>query len=178
MPIRDKFRRAFGRSPSTSDGSDLTQSVTKSSAKSSKKKKAEKEKASGDNDMYYKLGEQPRPKYRGPYNRQHQEKLHAFSFSNAFSMRRKSQTSEYSPMGSRMPSRTGSLLGRESWGLGRGSRRQSVVDPGMVEGLRENLDEGTDVGNGEFPSVDELRFWESTMRMLKHFSGFIQDGYL
>ena len=177
MPIRDKFKRAFGRSPSTSDGSDLTQSTTKTSTKSAKKKKAEKEKTSGDNDIYYKFGEQPRLKYRGPYNRQHQEKLHAFSFSDAFSMRRKSQTSEYSPMGSRMPSRTGSLLTRESWGLGRGSRKQSLVDPGMVEGLRESLDEGTDVGNGEDPYRQMTEVLETCNRNTKGFSGLIPDRY-
>ena len=56
----------------------------------------------------------PRPKYRAPVKKEHKEKLDSFSFGNAW--RRRSFVSEYSPHGSRMPSRRPSLLSRASFG--------------------------------------------------------------
>lgn len=126
MPFREKMKRAFGRSPSASDGSDLA----KTSSKGSKK----------DQDNTYKAGEMPKPKYRGPYNQSHQEKLSAFSFGGAWA-RRKSDQSQYSPMGSRLPSRRGSMLSGQ--GPEARSRQQSYV--GQVV---ENADGDDDIANG------------------------------
>lgn len=128
MPFREKMKRAFGRSPSTSDGSELA----KTSSKGSKK----------DQENIYKPGEMPKPKYRGPYNQAHQDKLSAFSFGGAWA-RRKSDQSQYSPMGSRLPSRRGSTLGGRSPEAR--SRQQSYV--GQVV---ENADGDDDIGNGTF----------------------------
>ena len=62
----------------------------------------------------YKPGEQlPRAKYRAPVKKEHKDKLDSFTFGSAW--RRRSQQSLYSPMGSRMPSRRGSLARRPSY---------------------------------------------------------------
>ncbi|KAI5209070.1 hypothetical protein E4T39_01162 [Aureobasidium subglaciale] len=94
----------------------------------------------------YKPGEpMPRAKYRAPVKKEHKEKLESFSFTSAW--RRKSFMSEYSPMGTRMPSRRASLISRKSFG-GRSSlsrrnsmsmsRRNSVS--GGVKSGRESLE--------------------------------------
>lgn len=76
----------------------------------------------------------PRPKYRAPVKKEHKEKLESFSWGEAW--RRRSFMSEYSPMGSRMPSRRGSLISRKSYG-GKSSRRNSVGDSGKeVDGVQ------------------------------------------
>ena len=126
MPFREKMKRAFGRSPSTGDGSGLT----KTSSKSSKR----------DPDSVYKPGEMPKSKYCGPYNQAHQDKLSAFSFGGAWT-RRKSDQSQYSPMGSRLPSQRGSMLSGRSPEAR--SRQQSYV--GQVVESTEGDD---DVVNG------------------------------
>lgn len=92
----------------------------------------------------YKPGEpMPRPKYRAPVKKEHKEKLESFSFASAW--RRKSFMSEYSPMGTRMPSRRASLISRKSFG-GRSSLRNSMnmsrrnsVSGGVKSG-RESLE--------------------------------------
>lgn len=61
----------------------------------------------------------PRPKYRAPPQKEHKEKLEAFSFADAW--RRKSFQSQHSPMGTRAPSRRNSSR-RQSWyGMGKKS---------------------------------------------------------
>ena len=120
------MKRAFGR-PNSQDGSEFSHS----SPKSSKKPKAEQ------SDNVYKPGEpMPQPKYRGSYNKEHQEKLSSFSFSDAWKSRRKSDQSLYSPLGSRLPSRlpshVGSLKSRKSY-AGPRSRQQSHVEGMLVE---------------------------------------------
>jgi len=113
----------------------------------------------------YKPGEEmPNPKYRGPYNQAHQDKLSAFSFGDAWK-RRKSATSEishgpqgsdYSPMGSKLhsrgpsrgPSRRGS--GWSGWSgkmRGMGSRQNSRYVQGQ-DGVEESAMGDDDVGNG------------------------------
>lgn len=141
MPFREKMKRAFGRSPSTSDGSDLA----KASSKGSKK----------DQDNIYKPGEMPKPKYKGPYNQSHQDKLSAFSFGGAWA-RRKSDQSQYSPMGSRLPSRRGSMLSGRSPEAG--SRQQSYVRQ-----VVENADGDDDIANGML--ISRRRDGASTDRM-------------
>lgn len=126
MPFREKMKRAFRRTSSTTEGSELA----KTSSKASKK----------DKGNIYESGEMPKPKYRGPYNKAHQDKLSAFSFGEAWS-RRKSDQSQYSPMGSRLPSRRGSTFSGRS--REPKSRQQSYV--GQVV---ENTDGDDDIANG------------------------------
>lgn len=138
MPFRDKVKKAFGKSnddPSETS-SDLSQVQSKASTKKPKKQKVEYP------DNIYKPGEMPESKYKGPYNKAHQQKLHAFSFKTAFQGRRKSNQSLYSPMGSRLPSRMGSFISRRSWGPR--SRQQSRVE----DTLMENNDADDTVENG------------------------------
>lgn len=135
MPFRDKMKRAFGK-PGDED-SDLTQVSSKASKNSRKEKKQKREYPNN----VYKPGEvMPRPKYRAVYNKEHQDKLSSFSFGTAWK-RRKSEQSEYSPMGSRLPSIS---LRRLSLGTGQRSRKQSRV----AEKVDENMDGDDDVGNG------------------------------
>lgn len=137
MPFREKMKRAFGR-PHSDDGSDLSRISSKSSSQKPKKQKSERP------DNVYQLGElMPKPKYRGPYNKAHQDKLSAFSFSDAWKARRKSDNSQYSPMGSRLPSLVGSLKSRKSIGVAR-SRQPSYVEGTVVESVARD----DDVGNG------------------------------
>lgn len=136
MPFRDKVKRAFGRAGE--DGSPLTSVSSRSSRK-------EKKPTRGYPDNVYKPGEiMPRPKYRAPYNKAHQDKLSAFSFGEAWT-RRKSDHSQYSPMGSRLTSAVGSLK-RKSFMSGLGSRQGSHV-PGPAPGSGTG-DDDDDVMNG------------------------------
>lgn len=129
------MKRALGRGTSD-EGDDLTKTET---AKSSKSKKPKKEKAP---DNIYKPGEMPKPKYKGPYNKDHQEKLSAFSFGEAWKRRKSSITgnSDLSPMGSRIMSRRGSAWSKRSMKLG---SRQNSTFAGVEEGEGDD-----DVRNG------------------------------
>lgn len=149
MPFRDKMKRAFGRN--SNEDSDLT---PVSSATSRKEKKQKREYP----DNVYKPGEvMPKPKYRAAYNKEHQEKLSAFSFGDAWK-RRKSDQSQYSPMGSRLPSMVGSLR-RMSLAASSRDRKQSVA----TETLDENIDRDDDVSNGESAAdrtLPSVLFWD------------------
>lgn len=135
MPFRDKVKRAFGRPGEETN--DLTQISSKSSRK---EKKTKREYA----DNVYKPGEvMPKPKYQAPFNKAHQDKLSAFSFGDAWK-RRKSDHSQYSPHGSRLPSLSGSLR-RKSLVPGLRSRRQSHA----ADAVEENRIGDDDVANGE-----------------------------
>lgn len=96
MPFRQKLRKTFSRSSTGSNGSSSTSSSTM-----------------GDdipcNPKFsmYQPGERIPYKYRRPVERAHREKLEAFTFDNAW--KRCSHGSQYSPMGSRMPSRKNSV---------------------------------------------------------------------
>ena len=146
MPFREKMRKAFGRSPSTSETSSpgaLTP-VTSLSQFSQRDKKSKKKDKRGNGDVYQPGEAMPKPKYRAPVDPQHKDRLEAFSFAGAWeAMRRKSMQSQYSPMGSRMPSRMGSLVSNK---MGRSSRQQSFAVP---IGLEESKDAGNDLENGE-----------------------------
>ncbi len=74
----------------------------------------------------YKPDELPPSKYRSPYNKPHQDKLKAFSFGDTFN-RRKSDQTEISPMGSRMPSRKNSAFDGQRSNVGR------VVESGEAD---------------------------------------------
>jgi hypothetical protein len=52
----------------------------------------------------YRPGERIPYKYRRPVEKKHKETLEAFTFADAWNERRKSFASQYSPMGSRLPS--------------------------------------------------------------------------
>ena len=92
----------------------------------SKMKKAFGGKKSGDNSpgdtgtpkipgiQYYKPGEVPKSKYRGKWDQDHQDTLHAFSFAAAFRSRRGSGYSNYSPAGTKAQSRRASYFSRKS----------------------------------------------------------------
>ncbi|KAF2466292.1 uncharacterized protein BDR25DRAFT_77258 [Lindgomyces ingoldianus] len=146
MALRSRLRRAFTRS------SQDDTSLTKTSSKSSK--------ANKDSNVYQPGEKMPPLKYRRPVNPEHKEKLEAFSWAKAW--RRKSEQSQYSPMGSRMPSRKNSIntLGRRSIGGRKGSSRGHDgigVDSGIggsiagdeqrVEQVKEGSDEEGDVTN-------------------------------
>ena len=61
----------------------------------------------------YKPSELPRPKYRRPVDPEHKASLQGYSLRDAFAnMRRNSGLSQYSPMGSRLPSRRNSFSSR------------------------------------------------------------------
>lgn len=139
MPFRDKVKKAFGKSSEEPSeiSSDLSQVQSRASTKKAKKQKVEYP------DNIYKPGEIPESKYKGPYSKAHQQKLHAFSFGTAFQGRRKSDQSLYSPMGSRLPSRVGSFISRRSFGPK--SRQQSRVE----DTLMENNEADDEVENGK-----------------------------
>ena len=146
MPFREKMRKAFGRSPSTSETSSpsaLTP-VTSLSQFSQRDKKSKKKDKLSNGDVYKPGEAMPRQKYRAPVDPQHRDRLEAFSFGGAWeAIRRKSVQSQYSPMGSRMPSRMGSLVSTK---VGPSSRQQSFAVPIDLE---ESKDPDDDVGNGE-----------------------------
>ncbi|KAG8528887.1 uncharacterized protein KY384_006576 [Bacidia gigantensis] len=114
----------------------------------------------------YKPGESmPRPKYRGPWNQAHQDRLASFSFGNSWNRRRESSGtqksgrnsgSEYSPMGSRLPSRGPSrrgsafsglsMKGMKPWALSRGGSH-TTYDGTNEDRVEEGTEETDDVGN-------------------------------
>ncbi|KAL9640607.1 MAG: hypothetical protein Q9164_000163 [Protoblastenia rupestris] len=132
MPFRAKMKRALGGGNGGATEYDPSNPLTHIPSKRSRK---------DDRDYpenVYKPGEvMPRPKYRGPYNQAHQDKLSAFSFGDAWKKRKNSTGteksakggSEYSPMGSRLPSRGPSRRG-SAWSAfsGKGGGRRAVGD--------------------------------------------------
>ncbi|KAK1070926.1 hypothetical protein LTR74_003838 [Friedmanniomyces endolithicus] len=117
MPFREKAKALFRRKDSAVD----SLSKTTSSSNSSRERWP---------SNIYKPGEtMPRPKYRKPPTKEHKEKLESFSFGDAW--RRKSYQSNYSPMGTRAPSRSNSLFRRKSHA--RSSRANSVASLGDGE---------------------------------------------
>ena len=135
MPFREKMRKALGRS-----NDENSNPISTSTNPSTKPKKNKKEKLP---DNVYKPGEpMPRPKYRGPYNKAHQDKLSAFTFGDAWKRRRSSGTvgSDLSPMGSRIMSRRNSAWSKKSK---LGSRQNSAF-----AGVEESEEGDDDVANG------------------------------
>lgn len=109
MAIRERLRKAF-KSNASSTSSDSTSTTGKGTK-------------TWPSNVYAPGEAMPRPKYRQPPKKEHTEKLEAFSFGAAW--RRRSFVSEYSPHGSRMPSRRASLISRASFG---GRSRKSMGD--------------------------------------------------
>lgn len=112
MPFREKLKKTFSRHSTSSENSENSSTTSKTRSRK--------------NSTYYQPGETIPYKYRRPVAKEHKEKLEAFSFANAW--RRRSHQSLYSPMGSRMPSRQGSIASavRRSIGSRRGD---STVGP-------------------------------------------------
>jgi len=96
MSIKDRVRKLVRRGSSSTSSSSSSKS-SKSSASST------------DGVLYYQPGEKIPYKYKRPVDPAHQAQLEAFSF--ATSWRRTSIASQYSPMGSRLPSRQASMVG-------------------------------------------------------------------
>jgi len=132
MPFRQRVKRAFTRSSTSSSGDT---SLSKSNSRK--------------NSNVYQAGEKMPPlKYRRPVAKEHKEKLESFSFAHAW--RRKSDQSQYSPMGSRLPSRKNSThtQGRKSFQATRTSM-QVPRTPSNVGQVKEDMDDEADVTNGE-----------------------------
>ncbi|KAL8771011.1 MAG: hypothetical protein Q9209_003430 [Squamulea sp. 1 TL-2023] len=149
MPFRAKVKRAFGKNEDSSEaGSDLSQVQSRAATKKIKKPKIEYP------DNVYKPGEIPESKYKGPYNKEHQVQLHAFSFKTAFQGRRKSEQSLYSPMGSRLPSRKGSFLSRRSFAR---SRQQSRIEDTLMENNEADDAAAANVGVSGQHTTEEIQ---------------------
>lgn len=137
------MKKAFKRSPSNSETSSLSKTDSK-----------------GDPNVYQPGEKMPQPKYRRPVPKEHKEKLENFSFSNAW--RRSSQQSgDYSPMGSRAPSRRGSLASVFGVG-GRKSFQSRRGESHVGSTVEEDEGDDTDVKNGEharcgFPARSRMR---------------------
>src|SRR3954469_17807120 len=125
MGVREKMKRAFGGKKSgDSSPSD-----------------AETPKIPGVES--YKPGELPRSKYRGKWDQDHQDKLHAFSFAAAFRSRRGSGHSIYSPSGRKAQSRRASCFSKKSKSdVDDTSLRRKSTTPGRVP---EDADDQGDV---------------------------------
>jgi hypothetical protein len=150
MAIRARLRRAFTRG---------SQDDPNASSKYSSKDKA---RAKTDPNIYGPDEKMPPLKYRRPVAPEHKAHLEAFDWAKAW--RPKSIVSQYSPMGSRMPSRRNSIqsYGRRSFARSRKSLcrdydESSAVDSGIgasiagddrPEQLREGSDEEGDISNG------------------------------
>ena len=112
---------------------------------------------------YYKPGEIPRSKYRGPWNQKHQDQLHAFSFGDAFRDRRKSIPASCSPRGTLAQSRRSSWVSRARSSLGSRSgmednnaeRRKSHAS--HIGQVVEANEEDADGGNGRYCCMGTAR---------------------
>jgi hypothetical protein len=110
---------------------------------------------------YYKPGEIPRSKYRGPWNQKHQDKLHAFSFEDAFRDPQPTIPTAQSPRGTTAQSRRSSWVSRARSSLGGrssdleddGAARRKSHSRGVVGQVVETADEEADVGNGKLDSA-------------------------
>jgi hypothetical protein len=162
MPFRERAKALFRKRGSDSD------SLSKISSKNSSRDRWP--------SNVYKPGEpMPRPKYRRPPTKEHKEKLESFSFADAW--RRKSFQSQYSPMGTRLPSRRNSFLSMgsrkksymssrgpsransitsqttDASGLGPAARQRERGFGGTILTTEPEAEGDDDVHNGEFPGM-------------------------
>jgi hypothetical protein len=113
LPMRERLRKTFSlRGKSSSSSSDPADHSAKPASRSHRHKSSRPIKSAPD-ALYYLPGEKLPLKYRRPVEKAHEELLAAFSWSQ--NERRTSISSQYSPMGSRMPSRNGSLEDPQIW---------------------------------------------------------------
>ena len=99
MPFRARMKKAFGHTPSASSSSS---NVSSNAPRLDHR----------TDPSVYKPGEaMPQSKYRQPAEKDHRADLESFSFGTAAArlVRRLSDTSSYSPMGTRLPSRNTSV---------------------------------------------------------------------
>jgi hypothetical protein len=135
MPFREKarvIRKKFSRGSSSTSGTSSEASSTLGD-----------DHTPHTTHCCYKPGEKIPYKYRRPVDKAHKEKLEAFCFSSAWNERRKSLTSQYSPMGSRLPSRRNSI----EMHMGGHSMHLMRSDTGN---LTEGSDEGSTPAHGEY----------------------------
>jgi hypothetical protein len=110
MAIREKIRNTFRRRSSSTTSSGDSTEVKRTDTNMSKReqRKAERAEKKRQKELYYKSGEDMPPlKYPGRVDKEHQERLMAFTFADAWSRRRSCQSS-VSPMASRSNSITDS----------------------------------------------------------------------
>ncbi|KAK7539178.1 hypothetical protein IWX49DRAFT_234163 [Phyllosticta citricarpa] len=113
MAFRERVKRALGRKSSSNSSS--ASSVKKTSS------------GRRDSSVWYQPGEKLPPlKYRRPVTKEHKELLESFSFQKAW--RRKSDMSQYSPMGSRFPSRRNSRKGTTAAAPARRTQQHVIED--------------------------------------------------
>jgi hypothetical protein len=123
MPgLRDKMKKALKRTQSED------QSSTPTLGKSPK-----------EGVEVYKTGQVPPSKYRAPWNKEHQDKLHGFSFGDTFG-RRKSSFSDVSPGGTRRNSSVGANKKQ--------SQHHDPHGPRSVGQVIENASDSDDPTNG------------------------------
>lgn len=135
MAFREKLKKTFSRNHSAGN-SENSSTLSKTNSKQNSRRSS-----NDKNHQYYKPGEKiPQPKYRRPVDPEHKARLEAFSFANAW--RRMSSQSQYSPMGSRMPSRRGSVISNMRKSIG-SRRANGSIGPGP--------DDTDNVGSGMYP---------------------------
>jgi hypothetical protein len=105
------------------------------------KLKGNKSKNDDADDDYYKPGEKMPPlKYRRAVDPEHKKTLEAFTFGSAW--RRRSHTSLYSPMGSRLPSRRNSCRSKRSRSRSMARSRRSSFSTASDYDAEEWVDSG------------------------------------
>lgn len=144
MAVREKVKGLFKSKSKSDRESQLSKSSTQASS--------ERERWPSN---VYKPGEpMPRPKYRAPPKKEHKERLESFTFAEAW--RRKSFQSQYSPMGTRAPSRRNSSRQqsrRSSWiSLGRKSFSGKSSD-GRTNSITSGETENSNVRQREHMGV-------------------------
>jgi hypothetical protein len=164
MPFRSRIKRCFTFVSQDEDGWKFGTKMSK------------KDPRLRDPNVYQPGEKMPPLKYRRPVAPEHKAHLESFRWEKAW--RRRSDISQYSPMGSRMQSRRSSMstFGRRSLEIqrsihpleseaGKSSRGNDGVSgdsgfggsiAGDVDPLRENSDESTDIANGALATVQEL----------------------
>ncbi|KAF2228697.1 hypothetical protein EV356DRAFT_476682 [Viridothelium virens] len=134
MPFRERLKKTFSRSSSQGETSSLHKPPTKNN---------------NDPSIYQPGEKMPRPKYRAPVDKKHADHLAAFNFAAAW--RRTSAASQYSPFGTRAPSRNVSRRASREPGAG-GSRRGSSSSAGRRSGSwslrRRSAKSGSGSGSG------------------------------
>jgi len=159
MQLRAKIRKTFSSRSSRKSGSGGSTPSTEESY-------------TGRTDIeYYKPHEIPKSKYRGRVDKEHQDRLAAFSLADAFAtVRRKSSqalSGSFSPGGTKSQSRRTSWISRSSMRTGsitgsdsdtRSLRRRSVAARGAPAEtrLRENkIDDDANVGISRTDTVPD-----------------------
>ncbi|KAL9115858.1 MAG: hypothetical protein Q9227_000226 [Pyrenula ochraceoflavens] len=135
MPIRARIKKAFKSNHSKSS----------TPASSDSNGSIYPDHRVRDDVEYYKHGEIPRSKYKGPWNQAHQDMLHAFEFN--FSDRPKSV--QFSPMGTRAPSRRNSKASKASMSRPSSRAKSHEIErsKSIAQTLEENEEGDDDVAN-------------------------------